>query len=383
MATVLESLPNDPELLKALGREQHAELERLREHLKLLLAKRYGPSSEKVPAEQLRLFNEAEHEAPSVPEPQPIVVAAHARAKPGRRPLPEGLARVAVVHDLSEEAKVCGHDGERLVEIGREESEQLDIIPAQARVLRHVRIKSACPYCHRGVKTAPMPPQPIPKSIASPGLLAHVAVAKYQDGLPLYRQESILQRSGVDLPRATLAGWMVRIGVLIQPLINLLRDHSLFPVTGHLTNYASSSRTCNYVKNRLAPRQCSPGVGIGTSHSLELHIETASSHPEPMWQAAGFGQKQSFMDATRSPGSTVAFSRSVVERLYSRVMPTPSRNITLSSGSDVPRSEVDTVRLMRRTFSAATKISRRYSPGPMIWPLWFGGATRSNVSDVC
>ncbi len=228
MVARLENLPDEPEVLKALVCEQQAEIARLQEYVNVLLAKRYGPSSEKVPDEQLRLFNEAEQAAATEPEPQaPIQVPAHERAKPGRRPLPEYLPRVEVVHELPEDERVCDHDGEALVEIGRESSEQLDIIPAQVRVIRHVRIKYACPCCHIGVKSAPMPAQPIPKSIASPGLLAHVAVGKYQDSLPLYRQEAILRRSGVELPRATLAGWMVKMGLLIQGLINLMREQLL------------------------------------------------------------------------------------------------------------------------------------------------------------
>ena len=228
MTTALSHLPDDLDTLKALVREQQAEIARLKEYLKLLLAKRYGPSSEQVPAEQLSLFNEAEQAAEISPAPeQRIQVPAHTRVKPGRRPLPEYLPRIEVVHALPQAERVCRHDGKALVEIGRETSEQLDVIPAQVRVIRHVRIKYACPCCHLGVTTAPMPAQPIPKSIASPGLLAHVAVAKYQDGLPLYRQEAILKRSGIELPRATLAGWMVRMGFLIQPLINLMREHLL------------------------------------------------------------------------------------------------------------------------------------------------------------
>jgi transposase len=102
-------------------------------------------------------------------------------------------------------------------------SEQLDIVPAKIQVLRHIRKKYAC-TCGQCIKTAPLPAQPIPKSMASPGLLAHITVSKYQDALPLYRQETILQRIGVDIPRATLANWMVQAGSLIQPVINLLRD---------------------------------------------------------------------------------------------------------------------------------------------------------------
>ena len=77
------------------------------------------------------------------------------------------------------------------------------------------------------MKTAPLPPQPIPKSIASPGTLAQIAVSKYQDALPLYRQQTIFKRLGVELPRATLAQGMIRLGVLVQPFINLLRDQLL------------------------------------------------------------------------------------------------------------------------------------------------------------
>jgi transposase len=113
-----------------------------------------------------------------------------------------------------------------LSEIGEVVPAQLDIIPAKIQVLRHIRKQYACD-CGQCLKTAPLPAQPIPKSLASPGLLAHVTVSKYQDALPLYRQERILQRIGVDIPRATLANWMIRAGTLIQPLINLLQDRLL------------------------------------------------------------------------------------------------------------------------------------------------------------
>ena len=240
-------LPDDVEALKAIivrqaaeGAQKEAQIERykaqlttLQQQLNLLLAKRFGPSSEKVPADQLRLFNEAEAEAEHCEahvcerDESAITVAAHTRGKRGRKPLPAELPRVDIVHDLPEEKKVCAHDGHRLVEIGAETSEQLDIVPAQVRVLRHIRKKYACPCCEQGVTTAPLPAQPIPKSIASPGLLAHIAVAKYQDALPLYRQEQILKRIGVELPRASLAGWMIKAGQLIQPLINLMHERLL------------------------------------------------------------------------------------------------------------------------------------------------------------
>jgi transposase len=134
---------------------------------------------------------------------------------------------VEILHDLTDEEKVCSEDGTALERIGEEVSEQLEFIPARFRVLRHVRPKYACPTCRTGIHTAPVPPQPIPKSLASPTLLAHVAVSKYADGLPLYRQEGMFRRLGIDLPRASLANWMVKTGELVQPLVNLLREDLL------------------------------------------------------------------------------------------------------------------------------------------------------------
>lgn len=223
ISTLNDRLTTENERLTRENQRQQAWIDALQEQINLLLAKRFGRSSEKVPAEQLRLFNEAEQEAlPEEAPPAVIQIPAHQRVRPGRKPLPTHLPRVEIVHDLTAEEKICAHDGVQMVEIGVEVSEQLDIIPAQVRVLRHVRKKYACPGCQQGVKTAALPPQPIPRSMASPGLLAHITVAKYQDALPLYRQEQILKRIGFDLPRATLAAWMIKLGILVQPLINRL-----------------------------------------------------------------------------------------------------------------------------------------------------------------
>jgi transposase len=226
-------LPDDVEALKRLVLTQathyESELALLREQINLLLAKRYGPSSEKASPDQLGLFNEAEAAPESSPEeaaPEAITVAAHERRRGGRAPLPAQLPRVRIEHDLPEAEKVCAC-GCALTRIGEETSEQLDIVPAQVRVLTQVRFKYACRVCEETVRTAPLPPQPIPKSNASPGLLAHIAVAKYQDALPLARQERILQRLGVELPRATLAGWMLKLALLLAPLMAQLRAQLL------------------------------------------------------------------------------------------------------------------------------------------------------------
>jgi transposase len=129
-----------------------------------------------------------------------------------------------VVIELSGEDRICPQDGTELTEIGEEKSEQLDIIPAQMKVIETVRKKYACRVCEQGVKMAPLPPRAIPKSIAGSGLLAFVAVSKYVDALPLYRMESILLRAGGEISRSTLSFWMVKVAEVLTPLFNLMEE---------------------------------------------------------------------------------------------------------------------------------------------------------------
>ncbi|MBF0181975.1 MAG: IS66 family transposase [Magnetococcales bacterium] len=220
--------------------QQRTEL--LLEQLRLMRAKMFGRSSEKKqPFEHPSLFNEAEQaadgkadvpdaeSAETTPEADPgrVAVAGHTRSSKGRKPLSPDLPREEVIHDLPEDQKICGLDGHHLVEIGREVSEQLEIVPTQVKVLRHVRIKYACPHCHEGVKIAPPPFRPLPKAMASASILAYVATSKYVDALPLYRQEGILKRFGLDVSRTTLANWMIMSGHLVLQLINLMREQML------------------------------------------------------------------------------------------------------------------------------------------------------------
>lgn len=130
------------------------------------------------------------------------------------------------MHEVEPELRHCPHDGRLLAELGEVASEKLDIVPPKIRVICHSRKQYACD-CGQCIQVAPLPAQPIPKSLTSPGLLAHVTVSKYEDTLPLYRQETILQRIGVDIPLAALASWMIKAGTLVRPLINLLRDRLL------------------------------------------------------------------------------------------------------------------------------------------------------------
>ena len=214
-----------------------AEKRSLFEQIRLLLDNRFGPSTEKYSIKQQDMFfDEAESLAEEPAEEDDAVddsVGEDAQPAPGggkrrrggRAPLPPGLPRVDIVHDLPEDEQQCACGCGALTRIGEEVTEQLDIIPAQIQVLRHVRIKYACRACEDGVQIADLPPQPLPKSNASPGLLAYIATAKYQDALPLYRQEQVFKRLGLELPRNTLARWMVEVGALLAPLAERMRTH--------------------------------------------------------------------------------------------------------------------------------------------------------------
>lgn len=209
----------------------------LKERLSKFMRKIFAAKSEVSSQDQKDMFfNEAEalgaQAQPAAQEEdgkdEGIDVPAHKRAKRGRKRLDPALPRTVVRHELPQADRVCPHDGSSLKEIGVEASEQLDIIPQQVRVIRHERVKYACPCCDGTLRLAPKPAQVIPKGLFSEGLLAWVITSKYCDGLPLYRQAALLGRfGGSDLSRNTMAASLVRVGQAVQPVINLLRDHLL------------------------------------------------------------------------------------------------------------------------------------------------------------
>ena len=196
--------------------------------------RQFGVSSEHISG-QARLFDEAEVLAAESTDAQDIATiqseasASSAMAKPevkarGKRaPLPTELPRVDIVHDVPEAERTCPC-GTPMVVIGQQVSEQLDIVPMQIRVLRHVRNTYGCPGSIHAPVTAALPPQPLPKSNASPDFLTMLLIVKYIDGLPLARFEYVLDRHGVKVPRQTLARWVIGAAALLQPLHNLMRD---------------------------------------------------------------------------------------------------------------------------------------------------------------
>ncbi len=233
MSLTNAQLPDNIEVLKGMIISYDSEIRLLKEQISFLQHRMFGRKSEKhtVGDGQLLLFNEAEltREQGSEQEPEEqIHVEAHTKRRGCRKPLPADLPRIQQLHDIPEEDKQCAC-GAQKSRIGEEISEQLDYIPATVQVLQHIRPKYACKHCE-GVEAggptvaiAQMPAQMLPKSIATPGLLSHIIISKYTDHLPLYRQEKIFERLGIELKRQTMASWVIKAAERCEVLFDLLR----------------------------------------------------------------------------------------------------------------------------------------------------------------
>ena len=198
------------------------------EQFKLAQQRQFSSSSEKNLLQE-DFFDEAgdfELEAQPNHEKETIEVPAHKRIKPKRKPLPESLPRVDVIHDIKDNEKICacGCQKER---IGEQVTEQLEVVQPKLSVTRHIRPKYACKNCEAGVCIAPTPNLLLPKSMASPSLITFTLIAKYCDHIPLYRQEGIWKRYGIEIPRNTMCGWLLSVADLCEPLWEQLKKHLL------------------------------------------------------------------------------------------------------------------------------------------------------------
>jgi transposase len=202
----------------------------LEERLRLELIRKYGPASEKLNDAQLLLLDlepgvsaaevEAESDREPLPPASPITAKNRTSGKhPGRQALPADLPRVERVIACTPEQCVCQCCGKDMVVIGYEQSEQLDVEPARYFVVVTKREKRACKGCAAGVSAAPLPERIIDKGLVSDQVVIDTLVSKYSDHVPLYRQSVILQRdAGVSISRATLDGWVMRVGESLTPI---------------------------------------------------------------------------------------------------------------------------------------------------------------------
>lgn len=237
-----DNLPNSQEELKKIVLNLQQKLaaseielssykqkyEKLIEQLRLAKLRQFAPSSEKNILQAdlfdeigIELSEENKNDDPS------IEVKSHTRTKvSSRKPLPKDLPREVIEHDIKDEDKICTC-GCELSRIGQEITEQLKYIPPKLWVLQHIRYKYACKPCQENVKIAAMPMLLLPKSIATPELVAYTAVSKFSDHLPLYRQSAIWQRFDIDISRSNLCSWLLKTAEIIDPLPKLLHKNMI------------------------------------------------------------------------------------------------------------------------------------------------------------
>jgi len=262
MKIYANSLPNDSEQLKKMLlelqqamaekdkalvekdkkiTEQAIQINQFIERYEIAKRKQFGKSSEQSPGGG-ETFNEAEE---TLDEADKMLLAEVdskqvpiIKNKPKRKPLPKDLPRKVVTIDLPVDEQVCDCCQSRLHKIGEARSEKLEFVPAHIKVIETVRPKYACKQCEKTgtenhIKNAPMPPTPIPKGIATASLLSQLITAKYQYGLPLYRQESMFNDYGISLSRQTMSDWLIRCSELLMPLYNVFKSQLLAQAVIH------------------------------------------------------------------------------------------------------------------------------------------------------
>ncbi len=229
----IPSAPADLELIAQLrSRLQYAELRIrvLEEQLRLMRIEKYGAGGEKLSHAQMELFAlepvVSEVMVQGESEPTPVQRSTNKSCKhPGRQELPANLPRVERILPCTPDQRVCKRCGKQTLVIGYEESSQLDVEPAKYFVLVTKREKRACRSCEElGVVSAPLPPRIIEKCLASDRIVIDTVIGKYCNHTPLYRQSMILGRDlGLAISRATLDGWVLKVGELLIPMVAAMR----------------------------------------------------------------------------------------------------------------------------------------------------------------
>src|SRR5437773_11314202 len=288
------ALPDDIETLKRLVIGRDEMIAKLMAEIARLKRWRFGRSAERMDAAlaQLQLLlgdlpaaaGEVSAEAvlqveESTQSPRLQQVVTRLRRVP--RALPAHLPRETIVHTPA--SCNCPECGTQMRKLGEDISEMLDFVPGYFKVLRHVRPKFSCGHC-AAIIQLPAPSRPIDRGLPTPGLLAQVIVAKYGDHCPLYRQQGIYRRSGVDLDRATLAEWVGGASRLLEPLVaslgryvrsaeKLHADDTPVPVLDPGRGKTKTERLWTYVRDdRPGASRDPPGCGIAIRRTARASI---------------------------------------------------------------------------------------------------------------
>ena len=274
----LADLPDDVETLQRMVRtlateranltEAQAEIERLRLIVQKLQRSQFGRRAERLDDDQLQLgFEDLNADIARVEATLPSATVKTPRSRPDRPSLPAHLPREDIRLDLEHQACPCC--GGELHVIGETVSEMLDHVPARLRVIRICRPRYGCRACGT-IHQAPAPERPIAKGLASPGLLAHVLVAKYCDHLPLYRQSQIFARHGVEIDRSTLANWVGGACLVAGAAAGPPRSACVWINQAVCRRHADPG-----ARSRPRPHQDRPVVGLCARRSTLVRARTA------------------------------------------------------------------------------------------------------------
>jgi len=229
-------LPNNVEALKRMVLEQYAlieqrqlEIERLRLILARLRRERYGRSSEALDQEieQLELTLEEAEENHAAAQMKLASVTEAPAEKPVRQELPAHLPREETVHEAPVAAGcTCPDCGGALRAMEPDVTEVMERIPERFMVVPHVRPKFSCGHCEKIIQ-APAAKRPFARGMAGASVISHVLVSKFCDHTPLYRQNQIYARDGVEIPRSTQSEWVGQSAILFNPLVDAVARHIL------------------------------------------------------------------------------------------------------------------------------------------------------------
>lgn len=266
-----EPLSNDPATVQALVREllealaaERRQSEELHSRLDQILRLLYGPKYEKLSNTPSLFGDEPAATTPEKPVEPPPPLEPSGRRRHGRRKLPRDLPRRRVEHDLGDAEKLFPCCRNVRVRIGEEVTERLDYPSSSLFVVEHVRPKYACRNCHTQLTVAALPPEPVPKSVATAGLLAHIITVKFADHLPLHRLEGILGQYGVELSRSTMCDWLAGCALALRPLYGTM---------------------CDRVRRSKVIHRRHPGAGTGPdarSHPHGSHLGLRRRREQPL-----------------------------------------------------------------------------------------------------
>lgn len=313
-----DTFKRERDLLKLTASDNQQEIQRLTLLLDMLKRKLFGQKSEKLnrQVDQLELELEALHisqgERIPVSQVEAEVKLKPPRTAPQRRALPEHLPRDTQTHlPTGNLCPDCGQSLEDAPILGEDVSEVLEYIPASFRVIRHVRPRVAC-QCGNCIAQAPAPSRPIARSFAGAGLLAHIMVAKYGDHLPLYRQQQIYAREGVELSDSTLGDWVGACHQLLRPLIDALHryvfsaqklhtDDTPIAVLAPGTGKTKQARLWTYVRDdRPSGNLDAPAVWFRYSPDRKgIHPQTHLQHYTGILQADAYAGYNALYESGR------------------------------------------------------------------------------------